>query len=218
MKIQGYGMHIKTLLQDLPYGEPITNAAIAAALAGAFNIDIEKAKKITNVNMKRLVDKGELARVQKSVYSKVKLTPFGRLTPGAYEIIAGLLLRDGDNTIGYITGPTLLNSLGLCSWMPKERHIATNNYRRRIPSNAPIRIHKPIITVNDENASYLQVIEAIAAIEQYPIDAERPDEILRGMLREGHINNERLIWYARKHCRQRILLKTIDIALGGIEL
>ena len=217
MNTKGYRMHIKTQIQDWPDGEPIINATIAATLSSAFNIDIESAKKITNVNMKRLVDKGELARVQKSVYGKVKVTPFGRLTPSADEIIARLLLRYGDKIIGYIAGPTLLNSIGLCSWMPKERHIATNNFRRRIPRGAPIRVYKPTIIVNDENAPYLQAIEAFTAMEQYPIDAEKPDEILRGMLRKGHIDNERLIWYARKHYGQKTLLKTIDIALGGIE-
>jgi len=217
MNTQGYGMRIQAQIQDWPTDEPITTATLSADLAGAFNIDIESAKKITNVNLKRLADKGELARVKKGIYGKVKLTPFGRLAPNANEMIAGTLLRDDGKTIGYIAGPTLLNAIGLSSWIPKERHIITNNYRRRIPTSATIRVYKPVIQVNDENAPYLQVIEAFTAMEQYPVDAEKPDEILRGMMQKRHINNERLIWYARKHYGQKILLKTIDIAFGGIE-
>jgi len=215
MAAEGYGQHIQRQIQGWPPGEPITTAVVAASLAGAFDIGIEKAKKITNVNMKRLTDKGELARIQKGVYGKVKTTPFGRLEPNTDEIITGLLLREGANIIGYIVGPTLLNAVGLCSWLPKERHIATNNYRRLIPVGAPIRVYKPVIPVTDENAPYLEAIEAFAALDRYPIDAEKPDEILRGMLRKSQIDNEKLIWYARNHYGNTILLKTIDIALGG---
>ena len=217
MNTQGFGRHIQDQIYDWPTGEPITTTAVATALAGTFGIDMGDAKKITNVNMKRLADKGELVRVQKGVYGKVKVTRFGKLTPSADEMLVGLLLHDGDKVIGYIAGPTLLNAIGLSSWMPRERHITTNNYRRKLPAGTPIRVYKPVVTVNDENARYLQAIEAFTAMENYPVDAERPDEILRSMLRNGHIDNERLIWYARKHYGQKTLLTAIDIALGGMK-
>ena len=216
METQGYGQYIQHQIQNWPIKKPVTTAGVAESLAAAFGMDIGNAKKITNVNMKRLVDKGELARVQKGVYGKVRETPFGKLNPRPDEIMAGFLLRDGESIIGYITGPTLLNALGLCTLIPAQRHIATNRYRYQLPENTHIRVYKPIMNVNDENAPYLQALEAFMALEQYPVDTDRPDEALRGMLREHNINNERLIWYARKHCGQKTLLKTIDVALGGI--
>jgi hypothetical protein len=217
MNTHGYGKFIHTLINDLPANNPITTDVVANALAAAFHIDVVNAKRITNVNMKRLADKGIVARIQKGVYGKVKMTPFGKLTPSSDEMITGLLLRDCDKTIGYIAGPTLLNAIGLCSWMPKERHIATNNYRRHLPASVPIRVYKPVIAITDENAPYLQAIEAFAVMDQYPVDTEKPIDILRGMLHKNHIDNEKLIWYARNHFGQKILLRTIDIALGGIE-
>ncbi|MCL1875853.1 MAG: hypothetical protein FWF87_06305 [Synergistaceae bacterium] len=217
MNIQGYKKHIQTQIQGWATGEPITTDTVAASLSDAFGIDMENARKITNVNMKRLLVEGELDRIQKGVYTKVKVTLFGRFTPSADEIITGLLLREGDNTIGYIAGPTLLNAIGLCSWMPKERHITSNGFRRRIPKSASIRVYKPVIAVTNENAKYLQAIEAFNIMERYPVDADNPDEILREMLRKNYIINEKLIWYARKHYGQKALLRTIDIALGGIE-
>jgi hypothetical protein len=126
------------------------------------------------------------------------------------------LLRNGESIIGYITGPTLLNALGLCTLIPSESHIATNRYRYRLPENTRIRVYKPIISVNDENAPYLQALEAFLAIEQYPVDVDMPDMALRAMLRDRNIDNEKLIWYARCHCKHKTLLKTIDVALGGI--
>jgi len=215
METQGYGQHIQNEIQNRQANKPITTMEVAESLAAAFGMDINNAKKITNVNMKRLVDKGELARIQKGVYGKVRDTPFGKLKPRPDEIMTGFLLRDGENIIGYITGPTLLNALGLCTLIPAQRHIATNRYRYRLPENTHIRVYKPILTVNDDNFPYLQALEAFMAMEQYPVDADKPDEALRGMLRDKKINNERLIWYARQHCGQKTLLKTIDVALGG---
>ena len=213
-----YGQYIAEHIQNLPICEPVTTTAVADALANAFGMDINNAKKITNVTMKRLTDKGELTRVQKGIYGKTKITPFGKLTPNADEIIAGVLLRKDNATIGYITGPTLLNAVGLCSLVPKERHITTNHYRRQVPAGINIRLHKPVVTVNDENARYLQAIDMFMAMERYHVDTEKTDEILSNILQRSNINNEKLILYARKFGNSKILLKTIDIVLGGIEL
>jgi hypothetical protein len=216
METKGYGQYIQKQIQCWPAKKPITNMEFAASLANAYKIGIENAKKITNVNMKRLADKGELARIKKGVYGKVRETPFGKLEPLPDEIMTGFLLRDGDRIIGYIAGPTLLNALGLCTLIPAERHIATNRYRYRLPEDTNIRVYKPILTVNDENVLYLQALEAFMAMEQYHVDADMPNEVLRVMLQSGKIYNERLILYARHHCGHKTLLKAIDVALGGI--
>lgn len=216
MNIEKYGKHINDKIQNWPVGEPITTVGVADALAGAFGMDMENAKKLTNVNMKRLADKGRLVRIKKGVYGKVKETPFGRLIPSTDEMIAGFFLRDGNNAVGYIAGPTLLNTIGLCSWIPKERHIATNRYRHQLPAGTKIRAHKPFATVSNENVQYLQAIEMFTAMEQYPSDIENPDIILRGLLQKNNIDNERLILYARRYCGHKALLRAIDVALGGL--
>ena len=218
MNTQTYGKYIIEKIQNSLVGEPVTTAVVADALAVNFGMDIENAKKITNVNMKRLADRGKLVRIKKGVYGKVKETPFGRLIPSTDEMITSFFLREGNSAIGYITGPTLLNAIGLCSWIPKERHIATNRYRHQFPLGTKIRVYKPVATVNNENVRYFQAIEMFTAMEQYPIDTENPAIILRGLLQKNNINNERLILYARKHCGQKALLRTIDVALGGIEI
>jgi len=214
---QGYGEYIRTLIEEWPVNKPITTDVVAAELAETFFIDIVSAKKITNVNMKRISDKGEVLRVQKGIYGKVENTQFGILKPSADEIMASLLLRDGDKIIGHIAGPTLLNLIGLSTWMPGKYHIATNGFRRRIPESARICVYRPAVPVNDDNVRYLQAIEAITAMEKFHTDAERPDDILREMFYRNNIDNEKLIWYARKYYSKRTLLRTIDVALGGLD-
>jgi hypothetical protein len=216
MDTRGYGKHITVQIRDWPANEPIITAAVADALADAFAIAFADAKKITNVNLKRLADNGEIARVRKGVYGRVKDTPFGKLPPSTEEILAEFLLRDDGNVIGFLAGPTLLNVIGLCSLMPREQHITTNRYRNRLPEGAPIRVRKPPVAVTTDNAPYLQAIDAITAAELYPVDAQQPETILRGVFRKNGLENDRLIWYARNYFDNKILIKTIDVALGGL--
>ncbi|MDR1764485.1 MAG: type IV toxin-antitoxin system AbiEi family antitoxin domain-containing protein, partial [Lachnospiraceae bacterium] len=194
----------------------LTTTAIAGKLAGRFGIGIAAARKITNVNLKRLADKGELVRVQKGIYSRAKDTPFGKLTPDEDDVLTAVLLREGGKAIGYIAGPSLLNALGLCSWLPGERHIATNLYRHRLPKGTHICLHKPADFVDEQNAPYLRALEIFSAMEKYPVDAEKPEDILREALKKDGIDNEKLIWYARCHFGQKLLRKTIDVALRGV--
>jgi len=216
MNEQNYVKHIQNQIIEWSESEPILTSVVAVNLTNIFGMKIDDAKKITNVNLKRLADKGNLIRIQKGVYSKVKETPFGKLAPMPAEVISSLLLRNGESTIGYIAGPTLLNALGLCNLVPRERHIVTNHYRHQIPLGVLIRVYKPMVTVNDENAPYLRIIEALMAMDKYPIDAENPDKILRVALLKNKIDSAKLIMYARKYYGQKVLLKTIDIALGGV--
>ena len=216
MNPAGYGEYIVKQIQSWPVDKHITTIEVAEKLVNAFDVKTEQAKKITNVKLKRLADSGELVRVGKGIYGKTKNTPFGKLQPCTNEILIELLLKERGRTIGYIAGPTLLNALGLCSLMPNERYIKTNNFRRKLPVNAAIRVQRPTTTVTDENVTYLRTMEAFDAIEHYPVDAEQPETILRGMLKTNNIDNEKLIWYARNFYNNRTLLKTIDIALGGL--
>lgn len=215
MVTKGYGRHIHNQILEWPAKRPITTKEVALSLAAVFDIDLKTAQKITNVNMRRMVDRGVLARIHNGIYGKVRDTQFGRLNPHPDDIMTGFFLREGESVIGYIAGPTLLNALGLCTQIPADRHIATNRYRYRLPTGTHIRVYKPILTVDDENVAYLQTLEAFMAMDQFPVDTDRPDDVLRAMLNERKVDNEKLIWYARCHCGQKTLLKTIDIALGG---
>ena len=102
MNMQTYGKYINEKIQNWSIAEPVTTEAVADDLTSVFGMNIENAKKLTNVNMKRLADKGKLVRIKKGVYAKVKETPFGRLIPSSDEIITEVFLREGNNAIGYI--------------------------------------------------------------------------------------------------------------------
>ena len=138
METKGYGQHIQNQINDWPVKRPITTKEVTLALTAAFDIGMEDAQKVTNVNMRRLVDRGVLARIHHGIYGKVRDTQFGKITPRPDDIMTDFLLREGESVIGYIAGPTLLNALGLCTQIPADRHIATNRYRYRLPKDTRI--------------------------------------------------------------------------------
>jgi hypothetical protein len=216
MDKKGYGEYIGELIRSHAVNKPITTELVAANLAASFGINIKSAKKITNVNLKRLTDKGELLRIRRGLYGKTQQTIFGKLPPNADELMTDYLLHDGEGVIGYITGATLLNAIGMSTMIPRKCHIATNRYALDLPDNMLINISKPVIEVTFDNAPYLQTLDAIDAMNCYPVDADSPESLLHDIIIRKNLSNERLIWYARHYYGTKTLQKTIDIALGDI--
>jgi predicted transcriptional regulator of viral defense system len=106
-------------------------------MAREYAIPVHKAKPITNVTLKRLADRGVIERFQKGVYYRVKQTVFGKARPSEDILEAQLLTRRGNEIIGYETGFSLMNKLGLTTLVPKKREIATNAYRMLMSMKIP---------------------------------------------------------------------------------
>lgn len=172
-------------------------------------------RKAVNVNMARLEKAGHIIRVAKGVYCRKIPTAFGYYTPSKENLFCRQLLYDEDEVIGYETGLSALNRLGLVSQMPRQRHIATNRYTKRVPGDIQIEIRKPPVTVNAANFRYLQMLDTIRDIDKAPVDTEKPAHLLRKAAEEHGLNKDLLILMARKHYNQKTLIRTIDIMLEG---
>ena len=118
--------------------------------------------------------------------------------------------------IGYETGLSVLNRLGLVSQMPKRRCIASNRYTKRVPAGMQVEIKRPSVNVNRSNYRYLQILDVIRDLELAPVDAAKPEELLKRTVKTLELDTDVLIYMARKFYNPRILIKTIDIMLGGL--
>ena len=125
------------------------------------------------------------------------------------------LLRDENEVIGYETGLSALNRIGLVSQMPKKRCIATNLHTKRIPKGMQIEIRKPPIRVNADNFRYLQILDAIRELDMAPVDTAKPVDVVRATAQEFALKTDQLILMARKYYGQKTLIRTIDIMLEG---
>lgn len=205
-----YSEFITNKIADIPYGQPFQTDIIAEAMAEEYAIPVHKAKPITNVTLKRLADRGLIERFQKGVYYRAKQTVFGKARPSEELLEAQLLTRRGNEIIGYETGLSLMNNIGLTTLVPKKREIATNAYRKNI-NDRYIIARKPVITVNAGNFRYLQLLDVIRDLPEAPVDAENPKALLHTFVEKNRLDTVETLKYARQHYPQKTLLNLIDV-------
>ncbi len=216
MRNIGYKNLLTQYIDRQESGQPILTAQVTRYIARETGLDEAKIKKTVNVNMARLEKAERITRIEKGVYCKKIKTSFGYYTPNKETLLCRQLLYDEDEVIGYETGLSVLTRLGLVSQVPKRKCIATNLYTKRVPAGIQVEIKKPSVNVNRSNYRYLQILDVIRDLDHAPVDAARPEELLKGMVKTLELNTDVLILMARKFYNSRILIKTIDIMLGGL--
>ena len=196
--------------------QPILTAQITQYAAREAHLDEAEVRKAVNVNMARLEKAGRIIRIEKGVYCKRVKTAFGYYVPNRETLFCRRLLYDGDDVIGYETGLSVLNRLGLVSQMPKKKCIATNLHTKRVPTGIQVEIRRPPVDIDRFNYRYLQILDVVRELDDAPVDAVRPEELLKGTVKTLELDTDVLIFMARKFYDPRVLIKTIDIVLGGL--
>lgn len=212
----GYRNILIQYIENREYDCPILTSQVVKYVAEQTGSKEEDVKKTVNVNMARLEKADYVARIEKGIYCKKIKTAFGYYTPDRESLFCKQLLYDADDVIGYETGLSVLNRIGLVSQMPRRKYIATNLYMKRIPADVQIEVRKPAVKVDSTNYHYLQMLDMIRDLDKAPVDTVRPDEVLRELAMDMELNIDMLILMARRYYGQRTLIKTIDIMLGEI--
>lgn len=90
-------------------------------------------------------------RYQKGIYYKTIHTPLGSASIDTTELIKKTYLIN-DDVIGYETGPSYMNRIGLTTQVPKLLYIVTmkTRYTTEDRKNG-IYLIKPLIKINSEN-------------------------------------------------------------------
>jgi hypothetical protein len=210
MRQLGYGDFVAKIITDIPYEQPFQTEKIAKAMADRYAIPVQKAKAVTNVTLKRLMDKGQLERFQKGIYYRTKQTVFGKTRPTANALEAQVLVRQGDEVIGYETGASLMNKIGLTTLVPKKREIATNAYRKKI-TDKNIVAKKPVVAVNADNYRYLQLLDAIKDLSVSHVDAENPKAVLHAYIQKNNLDPLKTLTYAKRYYTQKTVLNLVDV-------
>lgn len=209
-----YSERICEIVEDFPVGEPFTNESIAEILKKEFDLTSSNAKLITNNKLKRMFDEGTIGRIEKGVYYIPQQTIFGQVKPNIDRYAIKMLTTDKDGIIGYESGASFLNRIGLSTLVPRKIEVVTNNYRKKLPENCHVTIRKPAVFVTSENHRYLQILDVISDIGKLHIDAENPEEILSSVISRNGLDPVMLAGMARKYYPKRVLPKVIDIVTG----
>jgi hypothetical protein len=111
---------------------------------------------------------GKIAKLARGKYYKPEATPFGNLMPEQKQVVKDLLENNG-KVIGYLTGYSVYNQLGLTSQVSNTIQIGRNQIRPSFKRERyTISFVKQANTITKENIPLLQILDALRFIKKIP--------------------------------------------------
>ena len=132
-----------------------------------FIIEVDKKDAIIKA-LNRLVKSNKIARLSKGKYYKPEDTMFGYLKPPLEQIVKDLLEKE-DKIIGYLSGYSIYNKLGLTTQVSNTIQIGCNEIRPAFKREYyTISFIKQRNNITKENIPLLQILDAIKYIKKIP--------------------------------------------------
>lgn len=159
IKQQSISKKIKRKVASIPLGEVFTYRY--------FSTGPDEEQALAQA-LSRLVRAGKLVRVEKGKYYKPVTTQFGTMRPSEAEVIKTLTKR-GNESIGYLTGTSLYNRLGLTTQLSNVITVARNT---RLPlkelNGYKIKFVIRSFKIKEADIPFLQLLDAFADIKRIP--------------------------------------------------
>lgn len=131
-------------------------------------IDDVKKKEAVIKSLNRMAVSGRIVKLSKGKYYKPETTVFGDLLPEQSQIVKNLLENDG-KTIGYLTGYSIYNQLGLTTQISNTIQIGRNVVRPSFKlERFTISFIKQKNIITKENISLLQILDSMRYIKKIP--------------------------------------------------
>ncbi len=118
--------------------------------------------------LNRMASSGGIAKLAKGKYYKPESSVFGNLQPNREQVVKDLLEKN-NKVIGYLTGYSMYNQLGLTTQLSNTIQIGSNDIRAAFQRGRYTIMfirQKNIITRN--NIPLLQILDAIKYIKKIP--------------------------------------------------
>jgi hypothetical protein len=131
---------------------------------------------VTKVNRKEAVIKtlnrmaasGKIVKLAKGKFYKPENTVFGNLQPNKAQVVKDLVENDG-KLIGYLTGYSIYNQLGLTTQVSNTIQIGKNEIRPSFQRDRyTISFIKQKNTITKENIPLLQILDSMRYIKKIP--------------------------------------------------
>ncbi len=199
---------------------PIYSKNISVDLQNEYGLTYKKAAAACAVAIKRIINDNiipELRMYQKGVYYLTSVTPFGELGINKERLIEDKYLHGG---IGYEGGLSLLHMVGLTTQMPRERLIITNKAidGLRADRQLNVMIKPPRLPISMENKAYLQTLDMLDLLDDAPVDAENPYEIITMYMKTHGVEYAPLLSIADEYYPRDTVLKIARVARLGDRL
>lgn len=132
-----------------------------------FDIDVNKKEAIIKA-LNRMVNSGKIEKLSKGKYFKAEKTPFGTLQPNQEQIVKDLINEDG-KVIGYLTGYSIYNKLGLTTQVSNIIQIGKNQTRPKFKRERyTISFIKQKNIITKKNIPLLQILDSIKYVKKIP--------------------------------------------------
>lgn len=118
--------------------------------------------------LNRLAATGRIVKLAKGRYYKPEQSPFGELEPSQYQVVKDLLESKG-KVLGYLTGLSIYNSLGLTTQVGSTIQIGKNEVRSSFKRGRyTISFVKQKNSITRENIPLLQLLDSLRFIKKIP--------------------------------------------------
>jgi hypothetical protein len=160
-----------------------------------FTTEVNKKEAVIKA-LNRMVVSGKIAKLAKGKYYKPEQTVFGTLRPNEFQVVKDLLEDDG-KAIGYLTGYSIYNQLGLTTQVSNIIQIGRNEIRPMLKRERyTIKFIKQKNTITKENIPLLQFLDAIRYIKKIP-DSSTSSVCLRLLLLLKKLSDKNLATLVR---------------------
>jgi Family of unknown function (DUF6088) len=127
-----------------------------------------KSKEAVIKALNRMVASGKIVKLAKGKYYKPETTVFGNLQPNQAQVVKDLLEENG-KIVGYLTGYSIYNQLGLTTQVSNTIQIGKNQIRPSFKRERyTISFIKQKNNITKENIPLLQILDAIRYIKKIP--------------------------------------------------
>ncbi len=198
--------YILSLLSSYDTAQPIYSRTLAASLSRERGISPESARVEVSAALRRIRERNLLPllrRFRPGVYYLTEVTVFGELGIDKEQIIDDKYLLPDE---GYTTDLYALYSMGLSTYLPNERVIATNHTsRRRTIPDLDITVRPPRVPVTRENKAALRLLDVLCLFPHAPVNVDNPYFILARYVRKAQITFPALRALAAAHYPKRVM-------------
>ncbi|MBN1184064.1 MAG: hypothetical protein JXB49_17350 [Bacteroidales bacterium] len=156
-----------------------------------FDIPVDKVEALKKT-LSRLVASGKIVRLAKGQFYKPEISEFGVLRPKEYQVVKDLLEED-NKVIGYLTGLSAFNFLGLTTQVSNTIQIGTNIQKKpKKRGKYSIRFILQKNNITKDNIYMLQILDSIRFIKRIP-DSDVSESCRLIIDRIGRFYNSELI-------------------------
>lgn len=148
----------------------------------------------------RLCADEKLARFENGVYYIPTRTALGASLLPPRKVIEKKYVQSGGETIGYYSGVTFLNQIGLSTQMPNTLEIYTNQESAKVRQVTVgwqgVILRKARITITSKNAAVQSLFELMNSVSASFFDEERR-RLTAKFIRENRITRDDITKYAK---------------------